>query len=297
MMSKCTVLLVVVVSLAAACSQANEAAPTSPTSQRGTGSSGGSFGTFLTFDFPSDLNSSELTEIQTGIRQVQEFLNTDLGGDIPINTQMGISVKIVASGAGNPEAGGSCCGALTASGARLFFDVQHPALSRSPGGAAWSAEANKEKAAAHEYVHAWAWSLGGLSQTARPLGDWLNEGLAEYIAYASMIRAGAMNAADIDRFALANAISTGVAGRCLSALESSASSGGASTAQIGYVAVKKLVSESANGILSLRSVNQAIGSGASADQAFQQAFGTSRQQFYNSFPAYLSSLGGPASCN
>ena len=288
------------VSLAmAACNQDQEP-PTSPTGTAGSGSA--SYGTFLTFDFASNVPSSELTHIQTGIRQVQEFLTTDLGGDIPINTQMGITVKIVAAGSGNqePGGGGSCCTALAPSGARFFFDVRHPNwdLSRPPGNATWTVQANKEKTAAHEYVHAWQWSLGGLTPTSQPLGDWLNEGLAEYVAYSTMIRAGSMREADVDAFVLSSAIATGQAGRCLSALESSNLSGaGLWPGHIGSIAVKRLVTQSPNGIRSLRIVNAEIGAGRTLDQAFQQAFGTSKQQFYDSFPAYLASLGGPGSCS
>lgn len=259
-------------------------------------------GTILKYDVAPEVPAQELVAIKEGIAKGQTFLNAEVGGDIPVDTQLRITVKVVATGLGNQDrgGGGACCTALDPSGARPFFDVRHPHwdISRPPGIATWSIQSNKEKTAAHEYAHAWAWSLGGITNFSQPLGDWLNEGLAEYLAYAAMTRTGQMRAADVDAFMLSSAIVTGQAARCLASLENSNNAGaGLWPGHIGFVAVKALVARSPNGVLSLRVVNQEVGLGRTFDQAFERAFGISKREFYETFPAYVASLGGPRTCS
>ena len=218
---------------------------------------------------------------------------SQMGGDIPVNVQLGITVKVVATGMGNqePGGGGACCTALDESGARAFFDVRHPHwLNQVP---LWSADLGKQKVAAHEYTHVWAWSLGGLDIHSQPLGDWLNEGLAEYVGYETFIRSGEMRRSDVHAFQLSSAIYAGEASRCLESLERRAT-GDPWPGHIGYIAVEKLVAESPNGIRSLRIVNQEARHGL--DTAFERAFGMSKREFYDTFPDYLISIGGPPSC-
>jgi hypothetical protein len=253
-------------------------------------------GTLLNYDVTPNVPPRELAAIKTGILKAQTFVASELGGDIHVDTQLRITVKVVATGLGNqePGGGGACCTGLDQTGARPFFDVANPGwLNR--GVERWSVAASKQQIAAHEYAHGWAWSLGGLTWYTHPLGDWLNEGLAEYIGYGAFIRTGEMRAADVRAKHLRNALSDGSARRCLSFLESSNMAGrGLWPGHIGYLAVDTLVARSQNGILSLRIVNQEATRGL--DAAMQQAFGITKQDFYNTFPAYLASLGGPRSC-
>ncbi len=260
-------------------------------------------GTILKYDVALDVPAGDLAAIRDGISKAQTFLATEVGGDIPVNTQLGITVKVVATGLGNqePGGGGACCTGLDPTGARPFFDVKHPHwdISRPPGIATWTIQANKEKTAAHEYTHGWAWSLGGLTyQPPRRTVDWFTEGLAEYIAYSTMIRLGQMRAADVDAFMLSSAIVTGQAARCLAYLENSNMAGaGLWPGHIGFIAVKALVARNPMGILSMRVLNQDIGAGMTFDQAFEHAFGVNKQEFYRTFPDYVGSIGGPRSCN
>jgi hypothetical protein len=143
--------------------------------------------------------------------------------------------------------------------------------------------------AAHEYAHAWAFSLGGLTAAA-----WLNEGLAEFIGFATVVNIGKARTADVDSILLEAAIRTGEASRCLVSLEDG---GGLWPGDIGYLAVKALVAQSPNGMASLRLVNQDPSTRTAFDQAFQRAFGTTKSSFYNAFPIYVASLGGPRSCS
>ena len=253
-------------------------------------------GTLLQYDVASNVPPRELELIKEGISIAQDFLASRLGGDIPVNIQLGITVKVVATGMGNQErgGGGSCCTGLDESGdARPFFDVRHPHwLNHQFPRWSGSFDLSKQKTAAHEYVHAWAWSLGALSIHSS-LGDWLNEGLAEYLGYEPFIRRGEMRRSDVHAHMLSSAIHTGQASRCLGWLEQSFDFD-LWPGHIGYIAVEKLVAESPNGIRSLRIVNQQARRGL--DTAFERAFGTSKREFYDTFPDYLRSIGGPTSC-
>ena len=244
-------------------------------------------GTLLQYDVAPNVPPRDLELIKEGISIAQGFLASRMGGDIPVNVQLGITVKIVATGMGNQErgGGGACCTGLDESGARPFFDVRHPD---------WPNQV-KPRTAAHEYTHGWAWSLGGLNIHWQPLGDWLNEGLAEYLAYEPFIRSGEMRRSDVHAGALSGAIGGGAASRCLEYLETSNMRDGIWPGHIGYIAVEKLVAESPNGIRSLRIVNQQARHGL--DTAFERAFGTSKREFYDAFPDYLRSIGGPPSCS
>ena len=246
-------------------------------------------GTLLQYDVAPDVPARELELIKEGISKAQDFLASRMGGDIPVNVQLGITVKVVATGMGNPNAGGACC---TAGRAGLFFDVRHPHwLNQFPR---WngSFDLSRQKIAAHEYVHAWVRSLAGDESS---LGDWLNEGLAEYLGYEPFIRRRAMPRSDVHAHMLSAAIGSGQASRCLEHLESSNMRDGLWPGHIGYIAVEKLVAESPDGILSLRVVSEEVGSGG-LDAAFERAFGIGKRAFYDAFPDYLRSIGGPSSC-
>ena len=249
-------------------------------------------GTLLQYDVAPNVRALELEPIREGISKAQDFLASRMGGDIPVNVQLGITVKVVATGMGNQErgGGGACCTGLDESGARPFFDVRHPDWLNRPS--LWGADLGQQKIAAHEYAHGWAWSLGGLDIHSQPLGDWLNEGLAEYVGHEPFIRSGEMRRSDVHAFQLGAAIYSGAASRCLESLERA--TGGIWPGDIGYIAVEKLVAESPNGIRSLRIVNQQARHGF--DTAFEGAFGMSKREFYDTFPDYLRSIGGPPSC-
>ena len=241
--------------------------------------------TFLQYYVAPDVPWREFEAIKEGISKAQYFLASQMGGDIPVNVQRGITVRVVATGLGDQEfgGGGSCCTFHDQTGARLFFDVRHPG---------WLAqvEFQKRKIAAHEYIHAWAWSLGGLRRNSQPLGDWLDEGIAEYIAYETFIRSGEIRRSYAHGFVLNGAMHTGQASRCLVTMETSNIWPG----HIGYIAVEKLVTKSPNSIVSLRIVNQLARQGP--DTAFERAFGMSKREFYDTFPDYLRRIGGPPSC-
>ncbi|MFA5897576.1 MAG: Ig-like domain-containing protein [Hyphomicrobium sp.] len=54
-------------------------------------------GSLLLYDVAADVPAADLDAIRRGIVQAQAFLASELGGDIPVNTQLGINVKVVAT--------------------------------------------------------------------------------------------------------------------------------------------------------------------------------------------------------
>ena len=253
-------------------------------------------GTLLQYDVAANVPARELEPIREGISKAQDFLASRVGGDIPVNVQLGITVKVVATGMGNQDrwAGGSCCTGLDETGARPFFDVKSPGwLNR--GSPPWGVDIAKQQIAAHEYVHGWEWSLGGSDLSLNVLGSWLSEGVAEYIASETFISRGEMRRSAVHDQHLRYAMNDGSASRCLESLETAIRHIGVWPGNIGYIAVERLVAQSPNGIRSLRIVSQEARSGG-LDAAFERAFGISKRAFYDAFPDYLRSIGGPPSC-
>ena len=253
-------------------------------------------GTLLQYDVAANVPARELEPIREGISKAQDFLASRVGGDIPVNVQLGITVKVVATGMGNPDrwADGSCCTGLDETGARPFFDVKSPGwLNR--GSPPWGVDIAKQQIAAHEYVHGWEWSLGGSDLALNVLGSWLSEGVAEYIASETFISRGEMRRSAVHDQHLRFAMNDGSASRCLESLETAIRDIGVWPGNIGYIAVERLVAQSPNGIRSLRIVSQEARSGG-LDAAFERAFGISKRAFYDAFPDYLRSIGGPPSC-
>ena len=252
-------------------------------------------GTLLQYDVAPNVPPRELELIKEGISRAQGFLASRMGGDIPVYVKRGITVKVVATGMGNQEpwGGGACCTGLAEYGTRPrpFFDVRHPHWPNQT-------DLQKRQISAHEYTHGWAWSLAGGGDAYHSLGDWLSEGLADYLAYEPFIRSGEIRRSDVYARQLSAAIGSGEASRCLEYLERVYQRPNQTDklwpGHIGYIAVEKLVAESANGIRSLRIVNQQARHGF--DTAFERAFGTSKREFYDTFPDYLRSIGGPPSC-
>jgi hypothetical protein len=245
----------------------------------------------LNFDIAQAVPTAAVGVIRRGICDIQLNLQNNFGGDIPGPVKSTITVKVVASGLGNQEPGGhgACCTALDENGARPFFDVLHPVwLDQAVSPGPWTGEVNLAKIAAHEYGHGWQATLGCLTIHDQPLGNWMNEGIAEYVAYDTYIRNGAMTTAAVRTFQLDSAIATGEVGVPLQSLEDPSSSPW--PGHIGYLAIEKLVLDSSN--MAIRTVCEQVEGGLSVDDAFQAAFGVSKAGFYAAFPEYIDGLRG-----
>jgi hypothetical protein len=254
--------------------------------------------------------------VKGGLIMAQDFLEGRLAGGIPDPVRRDVTVKIAASGRGNEEegGGGACCTAFSAASAtfrptatvvdnvgatatavtqivaresliRPFFDVAHPdwnqGASRPVQLGYWTAASDSQKTVVHEYTHSWQQHVGCISQFNQPLGRWINEGLAEYIAYEAMIARGNMRRSDVLDHMLVSARATGQLDRPLREF------GGATSdiwpGHVGYLAMDRLVPAAPSGIQALRTVCEEMAKGASLSSAFSTSFGIGLENFYEQF--------------
>ena len=248
------------------------------------------------YDIAADVPAEQVEIITTGLQIAQDFLDSGLGGGISTEARKNITVKIVATGRGTEErwGGGACCTALSSTSGSLtmwpFFDVAHPHWDFSPTSRRyWTLDADHWKTAIHEYTHIWQFHLGCLS--SRRLGNWLSEGMAEFIAYEAMIRNGDMRQEDVTAFMLSAARGTGQFDRPLRDFgEGAIRDIGIWPGHVGFVALHRIVPSAPGGILSSRTLCEEVGDGASVPDAFETAFGVSLDDFYADFEKYREEL-------
>ncbi len=202
-----------------------------------------------------------------------------------------LTVKVVATGRGNdsPEGGGGVATAFARGYplARPFFDVAHPEWSQATHGRGWTTATDNMKAAAHEYTHVWQASLGGISLHKQELGDWMNEGLAEYIAYRAMAEVGLVQWPDVVSFMARGAMGdeTDHPLRAFGATGSPAWAG-----HVGFLAIDWLVSDAPGGLMALRTAATEVAKGRSQARAFRAAFGIELDDFYDQFEPWREAL-------
>ena len=241
----------------------------------------------LTYDIGPGVPQEDVDLIKEGFAIGQAFLESELAGGIPQVIRSTITVKIVATGAGNQEegGGGACCTAYAQgpdgeSIIRPFFDVLHPDwIGHSPA-TPWTHEASKKSTAVHEYTHGWHHSIGCATIFWQPLGAWMNEGTANYVAFTAMARTGEIEA-DIFADMLGAAFETGQMSWPLQ--EFGAVTSPIWPGHIGYVALNRLLETAPEGILALRTICEEVVAGAPVPAAFNTAFGVPLDQFYDEF--------------
>ena len=195
----------------------------------------------IKYDVAPNVPEDQVDVIKTGLQIAQDFLDSDLGGAIPEDARSEITVKIVSTGRGNEERGGdgACCTAFGetdgVSTMRPFFDVSHPGWT---GGSL-----NLRKGTvAHEYTHIWQQHLGCMSKFHQPLGNWLDEGIAQYVGSEALIRTGDVGRAAVMDFMMRSARTGGQLDRPLRDFaEGAIRDIGIHPGHVGYLAVARLV--------------------------------------------------------
>ncbi len=239
------------------------------------------------FAFLVDANvpAQSVADIQEGLALAQTFLAAHFGGAIPDDVTEKIRVRVVATGQGNTEPGGGG-GVATGLSAqndllpRPFFDVANVQWNQNTQGRGWTTRTDNIKTVVHEYAHGWQAYLGAMSIYQQPLGDWLNEGIAEYVAYNAIADAGLASLTDIARHQ-ANAARGAQLDSALIVFGNTNSPAWAG--HVGYFAVSWLVENSPNGAMSIRILAEDIKAGRSTRQAFAHAFGLTLDSFYEQF--------------
>jgi hypothetical protein len=139
------------------------------------------------------------------------------------------------------------------------------------------------KVTAHEYAHAWQYSIAG-SRFSTVGPNWLMEGSAEFIGYAAVIQAGFVTPSEARQFALIVA-----KGNQLKLKDTEAHPPAAPQVNYGYVylALEHLLAGTNVG--PLRVYFAAIGAGSDWQSAFANAFGQTSDTFYSVFAGFAAS--------
>jgi hypothetical protein len=213
------------------------------------------------------VSAPDIAEVHEGVARAGAYLAASAGGDR--RNVVTVNVRV---GDGNER---YCC--LTI-GPSFEIVTSNLAWSSPPAAApdTWTQSTERKELAAHEYVHLWQYELGGSSCMLGP--RWISEGMAESLAYRSLIDAGIIPAANLDVFTkrqLRNARYV-----TLRSLEG-AWPGDANPFAVGYLAVDRMLA--ANGALALRTFCVRVGRGEAWQSAFTAVFGQSPDAFYASF--------------
>jgi hypothetical protein len=233
----------------------------------------------FSFNIASDAPEKDVAQIKLGIDLARAYIRDFLGGDISVDFQKRLTIKIVMSGLGDQSnsGGGSCC---TFHGTQIFYDLKHSNWNIQSS-EYWDNVDHHMNSGAHEYAHAWQSSMGCLSSHISLGEDWLDEGLAEYISVNSLRLNGYVTRDDYTKIVYVSRLNTRA--KNLSLFEKNPPEW---PGEIGFVAVVKLVSLAPSGQLSLRTVCENVASGKSPDQSFLEAFGITKDDFYKAFAEF-----------
>jgi hypothetical protein len=242
-------------------------------------------GSDFIFNIAANVPQVDRDSILEGLQIAEDYLNKVGGGAIPANIQSQMVIKVVATGLGDTANGGApATTSIDQSGIpSLFFDVANPQWNQDSAWRGWPTEIDNEKTVIHEYGHAWQGWLGALQRTGM---FWLNEGIAEFIAYSALVDAGKIVQADADIFEFNSAVVSHETDDPLADYANSSIWPG----HVGYVAISWLVDESPNGFQSLVVLGNQLAAGASIETAFRTAFDVDLDSFYAQFEAWRAEI-------
>lgn len=227
----------------------------------------------LRYSIGPGVSEPDAAALREGVAIVSRYFATRLGGD-----RSGPAVARVYVGTGREE---HCCFA----GPGAFDIITSNHFWTTPGAPShetWPAETERRELAAHEYVHVWQHEVGGGSCMRGP-ARWLSEGMAEWVAYESLIDAGLITKAQHEIF-IERQLRSGRYAPLWDLVR--AFPFDVKPYAMGYLAVDRLVQ--ARGPLALRDWCQRVGGGEEWTSAFQAAFGEPIGDFYVRFEVYRS---------
>ena len=216
------------------------------------------------------LAATDINALHEGVEWASAYLAKSVGGD---RTKHASARVVVGDGTAR-----FCC---ITSGPSFDIVTSNPAWA-TPQAAApdtWTADDERTELAAHEYVHVWQFDLGGNACMLGP--RWLSEGMAESLAYRSLVAGGRIAAANLDVFTKRQLRAARPV--TLRSLETQWPSD-ANPFAVGYLAVDRLLASPDP--LALRTFCTRVGSGETWTSAFAGAFGTDIDAFYARFEAY-----------
>ncbi len=248
------------------------------------------------FDVAPNVPEREVELIKEALLIAHDYLEAEYGGDIDLEMRQRTWVKVDATGRGNtePMSDGANATALSQYNSRAprpYFDVGHAQWGQDTSGRGWTRRTEKLKTVIHEYVHGWhiVWLTHGNTRQ-QPLGSWLNEGIAEYVAYNALIAAGQMRKGDVDGFMASAAKNDGELNNSLSVYWGAIRDAPAWPGHVAYLAVDWLVSEAPDKQMSLTKLGTEIARHQPPEQAFATAFNIDLNDFYAQFDVYREAL-------
>lgn len=211
--------------------------------------------------------ASDIAEVHEGVARAGAYLAANVGGDRTNRVTVNVNV-----GNGSER---FCC---ITSGPSFDIFTSNAAWSAPPAAAAdtWTPSTERKELAAHEYTHMWQYAVGASACMLGP--RWLSEGMAESLAYRSLVDAGVIPAPNMDVFTKRQL--RGARYVTLRSLENAWPSD-ANPFAVGYLAVDRMLA--ANGPLALRTWCERVGRGEDWRSAFTGAFGQTPDAFYASF--------------
>lgn len=244
------------------------------------------------FDVGKSVPEKQVAEIKEGLAIAQAYLEKEFGGAIPADVAAKVIVKVEATGKGNQErgAGNGVATGLSSQNdllPRPYFDVANKDWNQNAKSRGWTTATDNIKTVVHEYTHGWQAYLGVMSMYQQPLGNWMNEGIAEYIAYNAMVDADRMSLKSANAF-VASAARGPELDNPLEAFGTTESPAWAG--HVGYLAIDWLVAESPNGRRSIRIIADELKAGKSVAKTFRSAFGLELTSFYEQFEPYREAL-------
>jgi len=227
----------------------------------------------LSFAVGTGVDARSNADVHEGIDRVAAYLGGSVGGDRSRAATAHINV-----GTGTET---YCCLAHL-DGLDIVTSNTEWVSPRAVAADTWTADTERKELSAHEYVHVWQGELGGNACMLGP--RWISEGMAESLAYRSLVAAGLIPQANMDTFTKRQLI-TASTHPALAQLETQWPDS-ANPYSVAYLAVDRLLA--ANGPLPLRAWCEAVGRGVEWHTAFAQAFGEDTVTFYAQFEAYRS---------
>ena len=227
----------------------------------------------LSFAIGASVDARSNADVHEGIDRVSAYLGRAVGGDRSRAATARINVGTGAE---------TYCCLAHLDGIDIVTSNSEWVSPRAAATDTWTADTERKELSAHEYVHVWQGELGGNACMLGP--RWISEGMAESLAYRSLVADGLIPQANMDTFTKRQLI-TAATRPALAQLEVQWPDS-ANPYSVAYLAVDRLLA--ANGPLPLRAWCEAVGRGVEWHAAFAQAFGEDTGAFYARFEAYRS---------
>ena len=229
---------------------------------------------FATFTFGSGVSAEDEAIVRKGIADMANYLKKWFGRTVTNAT----AIKTTADASDT-----TCCNVGgSGSGAWITVHTKHTDWIKAKLAALLFTDMRRQLAL-HELVHTYQTQYGCGKQEQPVALRWMNEGMAEWLAFRAMIEMGVITEAqalDFNKFMYKDAKA-----ETLSAYELYHKGVDYS---VFYFAVDQLMKK--NPITSLSAFCEDLGKGQSKTEAFQSAFGTTLSQFYTDYEAYRKGL-------